>query len=115
MALRIKRVYEAAGITDGTRVLVDRLWPRGVSKSKAHLAYWMKDVAPSPRLRLWFGHRPERFDEFRRRYEVELVGNPLLDELRKLAKGKLVTLVYAARDPKINHACVLQSVLRRRS
>ncbi len=113
MAFQLKRVYEPASTTDGTRVLVDRLWPRGLTKSRAHVALWMKDVAPSPRLRLWFGHKPERFVEFRRRYKKELAGNPAVRELRKLGKRKRVTLVYAARDPEVNHARVLLSVLRR--
>jgi uncharacterized protein YeaO (DUF488 family) len=115
MAFKIKRAYEPATSDDGTRVLVDRLWPRGLSKSRAQLALWMKEVAPSPKLRVWFGHRPERFDEFRIRYEAELHGNPAVAELRKLGRDKLVTLVYGARDPAVNHALVLQSVLRRRS
>jgi uncharacterized protein YeaO (DUF488 family) len=109
---QIKRVYEPPGAADGTRVLVDRLWPRGVSKTGARLAYWMKDVAPSPRLRQWFGHKPERFAEFRGRYEAELKDNPAIKELRKLGKGKLVTLLYGARDPEVNHAMVLLSFLR---
>jgi uncharacterized protein YeaO (DUF488 family) len=112
MAFRIKRIYEPAGAADGTRVLVDRLWPRGVKKSEAQLAYWMKDVAPSVPLRLWFSHKPERFVEFSRRYRAELNGNRAVGELRKLAKAGVVTLLYAARDPKTNHALVLQSVLR---
>ena len=99
--------------SDGIRVLIDRLWPRGVKKSSAHLDYWMKDVAPSPRLRLWFGHRPERFAEFGKRYKKELNGNPELAELRKLGRSALVTLLYGARDPQVNHALVLQSVLRK--
>ena len=113
MAFQIKRVYEPAKSSDGIRVLVDRLWPRGVKKTTAHLDYWMKDVAPSPRLRLWFGHRPERFAEFGKRYKKELSGNPELAELRKLGRGALVTLLYGARDPEVNHALVLQSVLRK--
>ena len=113
MAFQIKRVYEPAKSSDGIRVLVDRLWPRGVKKTTAHLDYWMKDVAPSPRLRLWFGHRPERFAEFGKRYKKELSGNPELAELRKLGRGALVTLLYGARDPQVNHALVLQSVLRK--
>ena len=113
MAFQIKRVYEPAKSSDGIRVLVDRLWPRGVKKATAHLDYWMKDVAPSPRLRLWFGHRPERFAEFGKRYKKELNGNPELAELRKLGRGALVTLLYGARDPQVNHALVLQSVLRK--
>jgi uncharacterized protein YeaO (DUF488 family) len=113
MAFQIKRIYEPAKPSDGIRVLVDRLWPRGVKKATAHLDHWMKDVAPSPRLRLWFGHRPERFAEFGKRYKKELNGNPGLAELRKLGRGALVTLLYGARDPQVNHALVLQSVLRK--
>ncbi len=113
MAFKIKRIYEPAEPADGIRVLVDRLWPRGVKKATAHLDYWMKDVAPSPRLRLWFGHRPERFTEFGKRYKKELNGNPELAELRKLGRGALVTLLYGARDPQVNQAVVLQSVLRK--
>ena len=111
MAFQIKRVYDPASPKDGTRVLVDRLWPRGLKKSDAHVALWMKDVAPSPGLRTWFHHDPERFAEFRSRYERELKDNPALLELRKLGKGKPVTLLYAAHDPKVNHALVLQSAL----
>jgi uncharacterized protein YeaO (DUF488 family) len=113
MAFQTKRIYEPAKPSDGIRVLVDRLWPRGVKKTTARLDYWMKDVAPSPQLRLWFGHRPERFAEFGKRYKKELNGNPELAELRKLGRGALVTLLYGARDPQVNHALVLQSVLRK--
>jgi len=115
MSFQIKRVYEPAKPTDGTRVLVDRLWPRGLRKADADLALWMKDVAPTPRLRVWFGHDPEKFAEFRRRYTRELKGNPAVAELRKLGKSKRVTLLYAAHDPKVNHALVLQSALTRRA
>ena len=108
MTFQIKRVYEPAKSSDGIRVLVDRLWPRGIKKSDARLDHWMKDVAPSPRLRLWFDHKPERFTEFSKRYKKELVGNPAVPELRKLGKGALVTLLYGARDPQVNHAVVLQ-------
>jgi uncharacterized protein YeaO (DUF488 family) len=113
MTFEIKRIYEPAKRSDGIRVLVDRLWPRGVKKSAAHLDRWMKDVAPSPQLRTWFGHKPERFAEFKKRYVKELVGNPELAELRRLGKGALVTLLYGARDPEINHAVVLECVLRK--
>jgi uncharacterized protein YeaO (DUF488 family) len=113
MTFQVKRVYEPATPSDGIRVLVDRLWPRGVTKSRAHLDCWMKDVAPSPRLRQWFDHRPERFAEFKKRYVKELAGNAELAELRRLGKGALVTLLYGARDPDVNHAVVLQSVLRK--
>jgi uncharacterized protein YeaO (DUF488 family) len=110
-SVTIKRAYEPAARSDGSRVLVDRLWPRGISKKKAALDGWMKDVAPSPRLRKWFGHKPERFKDFARRYRAELKGNPALEELRAL-KGK-VTLIYGAKDPKTNHAIVLAKVLKR--
>lgn len=115
MTFQVKRVYEPAGRMDGTRVLIDRLWPRGVSKTDAHVALWMKDVAPSPRLREWFGHKPERFAEFSKRYTHELSDNPSFAELRKLGRNKRVTLVYGARDPAHNHAVVLMSVLRGRA
>jgi uncharacterized protein YeaO (DUF488 family) len=115
MTVRIKRIYEPALPADGTRILVDRLWPRGVSKARAKLALWMKDVAPSPKLRVWFDHRPERFTEFGRRYKRELKRNPAVDELRKLARRKRVTLLYGAHDPNVNHALVLQSIVRARA
>lgn len=111
MAFAIKRVYEPAASADGIRVLVDRLWPRGVSKSKAHLDQWMKDVAPSPKLRQWFGHKPERFAEFKARYRKEIKGNAQLAELRKLGRGAHVTLLYGARDPEMNQAAVLLGIL----
>jgi uncharacterized protein YeaO (DUF488 family) len=112
MTFQIKRVYEPASPKDGIRVLVDRLWPRGLKKTDAHLTSWMKDVSPTPPLRLWFSHKPERFTEFKRRYNAELRVNPALPELRKLGKGQLVTLLYGAHDPQINHAVVLLSALR---
>ena len=115
MAVTIKRIYEPAVAADGTRILVDRLWPRGISKARAKLAFWMKEIAPSPKLRAWFGHRPERFREFSRRYTKELTRNPAVGELRKLARRKRVTLLYGAHDPKINHAAVLQSIVRGKS
>jgi uncharacterized protein YeaO (DUF488 family) len=112
MTFQIKRVYESPSPEDGMRILVDRLWPRGLKKTDAELSSWMKDVSPSPPLRQWFSHKPERFAEFKRRYSVELRNNPALPELRKLGKGQLVTLLYAAHDPQINHAVVLLSALR---
>jgi uncharacterized protein YeaO (DUF488 family) len=115
MAVAIKRIYEPALAADGTRILVDRLWPRGVSKARAKLALWIKEIAPSPKLRVWFGHRPDRFREFGRRYKIELTHNPALGELRRLARRKRVTLLYGAHDPQINHAAVLQSILGGRS
>jgi uncharacterized protein YeaO (DUF488 family) len=112
MTFRIKRVYESASAADGKRILVDRLWPRGLKKADAALDVWMKDIAPSVPLRRWFGHDPDRFGEFGRKYTAELAKNPALPELRQLGKGKLVTLLYAARDPQVNHAVVLQSALQ---
>jgi uncharacterized protein YeaO (DUF488 family) len=111
-SIRLQRVYDPPTAEDGTRILVDRLWPRGLSKRKAALDGWIKAVAPSPDLRKWFGHKPERFAEFRKQYRAELKGNPALKELRA-TKGKL-TLLYGARDPKINHAVVLAAVLKRK-
>lgn len=113
MSFQIKRVYEPAKPSDGIRVLVDRLWPRGVSKARARLDYWMKDIAPSPELRRWFGHKPERFAEFRKRYRKEIAGNEALAELRKLGKRRRVTLLYGARDTEHNEAAVLQAELTR--
>jgi uncharacterized protein YeaO (DUF488 family) len=114
VTFQIKRIYEVASPEDGERVLVDRLWPRGLRKADAHLTLWMKDVAPSPALRTWFGHDPSRFTEFSHRYIKQLAGLPALDDLRQLGKRKKVTLLYAARDPQVNHAAVLLSVLRGR-
>ena len=115
MAFRIKRVYDPASPADGQRILVDRLWPRGLRKADAKIDRWMKEVAPSTALRSWFGHKPERFAEFRRRYAAEMADNPALAELRKLGRGKTVTLLYGARDPEQNQAVVLLDLLRRRS
>jgi uncharacterized protein YeaO (DUF488 family) len=112
MTFRIKRVYEARSPSDGQRILVDRLWPRGLKKTDAALDDWMKDVAPSVPLRQWFGHDPARFVEFGRKYKAELTGNPALPKLLALGKTKRVTLLYAAHDPEVNHALVLQSVLQ---
>jgi uncharacterized protein YeaO (DUF488 family) len=112
--LRVKRVYEPATPADGYRVLVDRLWPRGVSKERAQLAAWEPQLAPSNELREWFGHKPHRFPEFRRRYIKELHRQRLrLTHLRRRARQEPVTLVYAARDDEHNDAVVLASVLRR--
>jgi uncharacterized protein YeaO (DUF488 family) len=107
MPLRIKRVYERPSPQDGVRILVDRLWPRGLRKDAAALDHWCKDIAPSPELRKWFDHREDRFDEFRDRYRLELKANPSLAEFRKLTRSSKVTLLYAAHDEKVNHAVVL--------
>jgi uncharacterized protein YeaO (DUF488 family) len=110
--LQIKRAYEPAEPSDGTRILVDRLWPRGVSKERAALDDWMKDIAPSAELREWFGHDPAKWSEFRRRYRAELERHgPELQRIRDLAKKHRVTLVYSARDEQHNDAIVLREVL----
>ena len=110
--LRLKRAYEEPRPEDGYRILVDRLWPRGLSRPRAELDAWDKDVAPSPSLRTWWGHDPERLGEFGERYRAELAENPALDELRtSLQEHPVVTLVYGARDPEVNHAVILREVL----
>ena len=106
-SLRIKRVYERPSPEDGIRILVDRLWPRGLSKDAAALDHWFKDIAPSTELRKWFDHREDRFEEFKLRYRLELKSNPSLAEFQRLAKPGKATLLYAAHDPKVNHAVVL--------
>lgn len=112
--IRIRRVYEPPTPSDGVRVLIDRLWPRGMRKQDLPFDLWAKDLAPSPRLRQWFGHAPARFAVFAERYAAELdtVLTPDHPVLRAARKGHL-TLLYAARDPQINHAVVLQRALRR--
>jgi uncharacterized protein YeaO (DUF488 family) len=111
-AIRLKRAYLPATASDGTRILVDRLWPRGVRKSDAAIDLWIKSLAPSTALRKWFGHDPARWLEFRRRYAAELRDHPdELAELRARARRKTVTLVFAARDELHNDAVVLRDVL----
>ena len=114
MSVRIKRVYDEPAADDGERILVDRLWPRGISREKAAFRAWMKDVAPSSELRRWFGHRPERWDEFCQRYRAELKDNPALDDLRKHVVAGKVTLLYGSRNREFNHAQVLEQVLSER-
>ena len=114
MNVRLKRVYEPAEDADGYRVLVDRLWPRGVSRERARLDRWEKELAPSADLRTWFGHDPDRFEEFRKRYLEELRRHrSRLTELRRRARSGTLTLVYAARDAEHNDAVVLAEVLKR--
>jgi uncharacterized protein YeaO (DUF488 family) len=110
--IRLKRAYLPPSPEDGVRVLVDRLWPRGLRKSEAAIDRWLKDLAPSTELRRWFGHDPSRWSEFRRRYEVELSRHTeLLDALRAMAQKGPVTLVFAARDELHNQAVVLKDFL----
>lgn len=111
-AVRLKRIYEPPDPSDGYRVLVDRVWPRGVSKEKAAVDEWAKELAPSTELRKWFGHDPERFREFRTRYRRELARSAeALAALRKRSKRQRVTLVYSAKDEQHNQAVVLREYL----
>lgn len=111
--IKLKRAYEKASKDDGFRILVDRLWPRGVSKVEAHVDAWLKDVTPSPALRTWFGHDPEKWAEFRRRYTAELTqDSDAVAELRDLvAEKKNVTFVYGAKDTEHTHAIVLRDFI----
>jgi uncharacterized protein YeaO (DUF488 family) len=111
--IQTKRIYEDASPDDGYRVLVDRLWPRGVSKERAALDEWARELAPSDELRRWFNHQPERYPEFRKRYREELqTQSAKLQDLRERAKQENVTLLYGARDREHNEARVLAEVLR---
>jgi len=110
--IRLKRAYEPASPEDGRRILVDRLWPRGLRKADAAIDRWLKDIAPSSELRRWFGHDPNRWEEFRQRYRRELSARQdLLDELRAMASESRLTLVYSARDEDHNDAVVLREML----
>jgi uncharacterized protein YeaO (DUF488 family) len=109
--IRVARVYEDAGPEDGRRVLVDRMWPRGVRKDDPRVGTWCKDVAPSKGLREWYHHDRERFDEFAARYREELLESPALAELRKLTERGVVTLVTATREVDGSHAAVLAELL----
>lgn len=112
MGVRLKRAYDPAAATDGHRVLIDRIWPRGVSRDQARLDEWARELGPSSELRQWFGHDPARFAEFRRRYERELrAHDEKLRELRGLADKNTLTLVYGARDTEHNNAVVLAGLL----
>ena len=101
------RVYDDVQPGEGLRVLVDRLWPRGMAKAQACIDLWLKDVAPSADLRRWFGHKPERWAEFQKRYLAELKDSPAFEDLRRLARGKPTTLLYGAKDETHNQARVL--------
>lgn len=110
--VKLKRAYEPPATGDGTRVLIDRLWPRGLSKEKAALDQWMKEIAPSTELRKWFGHDPARWDEFRRRYAEEVHQHlDLLERLRSLARKGTLTLVYSAHDEEHNDAVELRELI----
>lgn len=110
--IKIKRIYDQPLDDDGYRVLVDRLWPRGVSKKEAKLDNWVKEIAPSTELRKWFNHKQERFEEFAQRYHEELREKESeLNTLRKIAGNQTLSLLYAAKDPDLNQAVVLREVL----
>jgi uncharacterized protein YeaO (DUF488 family) len=109
----IKRIYDEPDPSDGTRVLVDRIWPRGISKQRAALDLWLKDIAPSDELRNWFGHKPERFSEFNRKYMDELSNSPAVETMQELIKKSAnLTLLYSAKDTEHNQAVVLQKYLK---
>lgn len=111
--MQVKRAYEPAAAGDGMRILVDRVWPRGVSKEELKLDLWLKDVAPSTELRKWFGHDPARWEEFERRYARELDENPeAWKQIADAAKKQKVTLIYGARDTEHNNAVALAAYLR---
>jgi len=112
MTIKIKRAYERPDAGDGERILVDRLWPRGLSKQKAQLDLWLKDIAPSTALRVWFGHDPDKWEAFKAKYGDELRNNnDLVKILVAKAKAGTVTLIYAARDEEHNEAVVLKEFL----
>lgn len=111
-AIRLKRIYDPPASADGLRVLVDRVWPRGVSKEKAAIDLWAKELAPSTALRKWFNHDPARWEAFRQRYRAELAGRRSeVDELRARCAGRRATLLFGAKDPEHNQAVVLKEVL----
>ena len=116
MPVKIKRVYDRYQKSDGMRILVDRLWPRGVSKSAAHLDQWLREVGPSNELRKWFGHKPERWRAFEARYRRELRApkrKEVLKELKRLASKRTVTLLFGAREVEHNNAVVIERVLKK--
>lgn len=113
--IKIKRIYEDPSDDDGYRVLVDRIWPRGVSKERTKPDDWVKNIAPTDKLRKWFAHDPDKFDEFARMYREELEDKKEeLDRIRKKAKKQTVTLLYGARDTEHNQAVILQNVLKKK-
>lgn len=111
MHVMLKRAYDPPAASDGQRILVDRLWPRGLAKARAEIDLWLKDVAPSTELRRWFGHDPAKWAEFQTRYRAELQGSAALEELAAAAREREVTLIYAARDGQHNEAVVLRQLL----
>lgn len=112
-----KRIYDPIDESDGDRILIDRLWPRGIRKEDAKLSMWAKEIAPSSELRKWFGHKPERFEEFKQRYLEEMLNDKqksqLLSQLCQLATKKKITMLYGAKEPNFNHAVVLKEEMAR--
>ncbi|MGP4106222.1 DUF488 domain-containing protein [Virgibacillus sp. L01] len=118
MPVQMKRIYEDVETNDGVRILVDRVWPRGMSKEDAHLDHWMKEVGPSNDLRKWFGHDPDKYDTFKKKYKEELEHGDQQEELQKLKDltkqhNKNLTLLFAAKDEQYNQARVLKEILDR--
>ncbi|MCO7175753.1 DUF488 domain-containing protein [Sporolactobacillus kofuensis] len=117
MSIQIKRIYEPVQDSDGLRMLIDRIWPRGISKERAHLDDWMKSVTPSPELRKWFNHEPSKFARFQEAYQKELTEDEEkqrgVETIMKLSHTKTVTLLYAAKSPTCNHACVLLEFIKK--
>lgn len=115
VTIKIKRAYESPEKDDGVRILIDRLWPRGITKEKARIDLWLKDLAPSTELRQWFGHDPEKWEEFKKRYFAELDKNPeAVETLRAQAKKDTVTLVFGAKDAEHSNAQALEEYLKSR-
>ena len=113
--IRLQRVYDPPGAEDGTRILVDRLWPRGLTKERVHMDHWLKAIAPSDELRHWFGHDPAKWPEFETRFRAELAANPApVAELERFCRAGRVTLLYAAHDTEHNNAVVLGKLMRER-
>ncbi len=116
MPVQVKRVYEPPAPADGLRILVDRLWPRGLAKEQAKVDLWLRDIAPSDELRKWFGHRPERFEQFVERYMAELQDpqhRAALQQLQDLAKEGMVTLLFSAKEARLSHVSILADVIER--
>ncbi len=113
--IRIKRIYEKPSRADGYRIIVDRLWPRGISKESAKADLWLKEISPSDKLRKWFSHDPEKWDDFQKKYKIELkTKSSILNEIKQLVKQKkVVTLLYSAKDEKHNNAVVLSKILEK--
>jgi len=112
MEIKTKRIYAPAADSDGFRILVDRLWPRGIKKQEAHIDLWLKEVAPSTELRKWFNHEPEKWEQFMKKYRAELKGAAAFEELTTLAeKHRILTLLYGAKDEQHNQAEVLEQFL----